>query len=244
VDKNILLFVITSDGTGLKQLTESKGEYIPFVTNPSISDDGKKVAFQDSVAVGSNIFVVNSDGTGLIQLTTTSGDYSKNISPSISGDASKIAFTYTASILDEHSSEIFLVNVDGSGLTQLTSNNKGARYPTLNGDGSKVVFLQGFDNYTEIFIVNADGSGLTRLTSNNDKEQYPSISGSGNKVAFESNGNVVVITDGSRGNQTPSLDYTGSLNGELAFPTEIIVVCLVVAVVAAVLVIIYLKRKG
>jgi len=248
VEKNVLLFVMNSDGTGLKQLTDSKGDYTPFVTNPSISDDGKKIAFQDSVAVGSNIFVVNSDGTGLTKLTTTSGDYSKNTSPSISGNGNKIAYTFTPSIMNENNSEVFLINVDGSGLTQLTSDCKGARYPFLNDDGSQIVFEQGFDNYTDVFIINSDGSGLTQITTNNYKDQYPSMSRNSDKIAFESNGDVFIVLYDSQENQpneTQKPGQTGESNGDITFPAERIIISLAaVAGIAGVLAAVYLKRKS
>jgi TolB protein len=98
-------------------------------------------------------------------------------------------------MLNENNTEIFVINSDGSGLTQLTSNDIGDTYPSISGDGKKVAFQQSFDNCTEIFVINSDSSGLTQLTSNNVNDQYPSISNRGDKVVFESNGDIFLVSN-------------------------------------------------
>jgi Tol biopolymer transport system component len=141
---------------------------------PSISGDGSKIAFMSrGVGNESEIFVINSDGSGLKQLTDNSdGD----MNPSISGDGSKIAFSKDIFSNDAATeiiaSEIFVINSDGSGLTQLTSNSEDAFVPSgnpsISGDDSKVAF-QRLDRSNwdyEIFVINSDGSGEKQLTDN------------------------------------------------------------------------------
>ena len=101
--------------------------------------------------------------------------------PSISGDGSKIAFQ---SFLDD-GYEIFVINSDGSGLKQLTSD--GGDSPSISGDGSKIAFFSFVDGDTEIFVINSDGTGLTQLTNNTVKDAIPSISRDGTKIAYSSN---------------------------------------------------------
>jgi len=65
------IFVIRTDGTGLRQLTEDA--YRDFF--PRWSPDGKRIAFQ-SVRSGKNeIWLINADGSGLEQLTYTFGEW-------------------------------------------------------------------------------------------------------------------------------------------------------------------------
>ncbi len=127
------IFVVNSDGTGLTQLTYNMRS----IYHPSISGDGTKIAFYSEVDGDWEIFLVTFDGSSWsspIQLTYNTVP---DISPSISGDGSKIAFSS-----DLNDREIFVVNSDGTGLTQLTHNNE-YEYdssPSISGDGSKIAF--------------------------------------------------------------------------------------------------------
>jgi TolB protein len=247
MDKNIHLFVINSDGSGLKQLTERIKDYVPAVENLAMSYDGSKIAFQSTAESGREIFIINFDGSELKQLTTCESEYSKNIMPSISKDGVKVAFVYSYSILNENNTEIYIVNSDGSQLKQLTHNDIGDASPSISGDGTKIAFQQGFDNYTEIFVISSDGSGLMQLTNNNANDQYPSISDRGDKVVFGSGGDIFIVINKAQDNQTQPTENSGSMvnsSSESAFPTEILVGGIVAAViVAAVLGAVYLKRK-
>ncbi len=53
---------------------------------------------------------------------------------------------------------IYIINVDGSGLTQLTKIYSVS--PAWSPDGSKIVF----NDREDLWLINADGSGLTQLT--------------------------------------------------------------------------------
>ena len=86
--------------------------------------------------------------------------------------------------------EIFVVNSDGSGLTQLTINDVGDYGPSICDDGSKIAFRSEVDvgvSDCELFVVNSDGTGLTQLTNNTAQNWDPSLSYDGSKIAFNSN---------------------------------------------------------
>jgi hypothetical protein len=102
--------------------------------------------------------------------------------PSINYFGTKVAFESSVG----GDSEIFVVNSDGTGLTQLTDNTAWDEYPSISGDGTKIAFHSYVDGDDEIFVVNSDGTGLTQLTTNTANDRYPSINGDGTKVAFYS----------------------------------------------------------
>lgn len=129
------LFVVNVNGTGLRQITpadfdlSSAGRWSP---------QGNEIVFSRHVTpdVHSSIWVVHSDGTGLheidVQPAAACGgadsdpDAQGCNSPTWSPDGTKIAFVRSHSNDDD--GEIDTVNVDGTGLTQVT-NAPGANSP-------------------------------------------------------------------------------------------------------------------
>jgi len=199
------LFVISTDGTGLVQLTSAGvGAYL------SLSADGSKVAFESSADLtGGNpdgsyeIFVINTDGTGLVQLSNDPVGGGNTISfPSLSADGSKVAFESGADLTGgnaDNSGEIFVMNTDGTGLVQLTSApGRDSRYPSLSADGTKVAFSSSADltggnpaGLNSMFLMNTDGTGLVQLTSVQLwLTSGPSLSADGTKVAFSSSADL------------------------------------------------------
>jgi Tol biopolymer transport system component len=106
----------------------SSADVIPILSseghNPAWSPDGTRIAFDSpSQPDGPGIFVMAPDGSGVARVTT--GD---DHGPTWSPDGSQIAFTRGAEDTEEQ--EIFVVNADGTGLTQLTSNTAADSHPS------------------------------------------------------------------------------------------------------------------
>jgi len=55
-------------------------------------------------------------------------------------------------------SEIYTMNIDGTGLTQLTDNDNWDLYPNWSPDGSEFVFLSWRESSLDIYKMDADGS--------------------------------------------------------------------------------------
>jgi len=60
--------------------------------------------------------------------------------------------------------EIYIMNIDGSGQTNLTNNQADEWNPFFSPDGNKIVFVSDRDGKMEIYIMNIDGSEQTKLT--------------------------------------------------------------------------------
>jgi hypothetical protein len=134
---------------------------------------------------------MNSDGTGVTNLTNTPS--LDEVYPSWSPDGTKIAFT--------RPDEIFVMNADGSGQTQLTSNFDADLFPDWSPDGKQIVFSSNRDGDHEIFVMNADGTAQTQLTSNGALDWLPVWSADGTRIAFQSerdgdNDSLYVMTSG------------------------------------------------
>ena len=95
--------------------------------------------------------------------------------------------------------DIFSINSDGSGATDLTNNAVFDWYPDISADGSKIVFASDADGDYEIYSMNIDGSGRTQLTHNTGLDGGPAWSPDGTKIVFSSGGGqlVTINSDGS-----------------------------------------------
>jgi len=98
--------------------------------------------------------VVNSDGTN--PLTLVSSGTNKITDPQFSPDGSQIVFQEQIGAFRN----VWKVNSDGSGLTQLTTDNQG-EVPSFSPDGSKIAFQKN----NKIAVMDPDGTNVQVLTS-------------------------------------------------------------------------------
>jgi hypothetical protein len=108
--------------------------------------------------------------------------------------------------------EIFSMNPDGSGLTNLTDSSSYDFQPAWSPDGAKIAFMRGTTG--EIAVMNADGTDLQNLTNDPANDNDPAWSPDGTKIAFSSSragppGQIYVMnSDGSAVTRlTQSGDY-------------------------------------
>ncbi len=128
-----------------------------------------------------------------------------------SDPAEKIAFHSS----DGGTPQIFSMNVDGSGRTQLTDNPASNVAPEISPDGSQIVFVSDRDGRDHVYLMNLDGSNQHRLTDSPGAEGEPTWSPTGTRVYFRKqldDGSVVIGSVNADGS-----DYQQLTDGSIRY---------------------------
>ena len=171
------IYVMNADGTGQRRLTHEKAADF----GPTWSPDGSMIAFTSQRGGGFDIFVMNADGTAQRRLTNFTERGLGAAGPTWAPDGKRIAFRSRLKQID-----IYVVNIDGTGLTKITDGPGGAVTPTWSPDGRRIAFTRE-GNRPGIFVMDADGKNVVQLTSNKALDHRPAWSPDGRRIAFYSN---------------------------------------------------------
>ena len=128
----------------------------------------------------------------VVEMTATPENTAVPVATLTGGGTGQIAFASSRTGIPQ----IYLVNLDLTGLTPLTNMDEGACQPTWSPDGSQIVFIspclargEFFDttyNNSSLYIMNADGSGQKPLTSVPGSDYDPDWSPDGKRIVFTS----------------------------------------------------------
>jgi len=164
-DGNAEIYVANTDGSNQHNITNNPTTDMLPIWSP----DGKKIAFisfrdEDKRP---EIYVMNVDGSDQHKLTNHSwvipdGEFTMFPFPfAWSPDSEKIIFNSAR----DGNSEIYVVNIDGSNLRNLTTHpaDDGIWFSPWSPDGAKIVFTSNRDGKWEIYTMNADGSDQRKL---------------------------------------------------------------------------------
>ena len=158
-----MLFRSNRDGSAPERLTVTNAANL----SPAWSPDGSKIAFVSDRFGKPHIFIMDANGGNVQRLTTNGGN---NFNPAWSPKGDKIAYTHMAGGF-----QIFTINPDGSGDSQLTTVGSNER-PRWSPDGRLIAFSSKRDGGEAIYVMRADGSGQTRVSRTPGKSQHPTWS--------------------------------------------------------------------
>lgn len=143
------IFAIGVNGQGLHRLTATPG----YDAEATISPDGKTIVFTSMKDGDLDLYAMNLDGTRVRRLTTEIGyDGGAFFSPDSKRIVYRASHPKTPAELDAYRAllaqrlvepgqlEIFVMNADGSGKRQVTSNGSSNFAPFFHPDGKRIIF--------------------------------------------------------------------------------------------------------
>ncbi|GIT67069.1 MAG: hypothetical protein Ct9H300mP25_05410 [Acidobacteriota bacterium] len=171
------IYRVGRDGSDLVQLTDVPG----YDAEATIGPDGR-IVFTSVRDGDMEIYSMDGDGGDVRRLTDRQGP---DGGPFFSADGSKIVFRGREipdgqeyedykRLLDQGlwrptSLEIFVMDADGSNLTQVTDLGGASFGPFFHPDGERIIFSSNWHNPEgrnfDLFMVNIDGTGVSELLS-------------------------------------------------------------------------------
>ena len=195
------IFRANADGTGLVQLTKTPG----YDAEATIAKDGR-IVFTSVRDGDMDIYSMNGDGTDVKRLTNLPGP---DGGPFFSPDGSKIVFRgrhfepgqerddYFAllkkAIWRPSGLDVYVMNRDGSNLTQVTKGLGGANWAPYWAPDGRIIFASNMKDPRggnfDLYLIKVDGTGLEQVTFNTTFDGFPMFSPDGTKIVFGTNRN-------------------------------------------------------
>ncbi len=203
------IYVMDNLGRDVRRLTDDEGDE----GYPSWSPDGKRVVFTHSIFENGfrrrGMYIVDADGGNR---TPFEGHPDGGGMPSWSPTGKQIVFGSGRG----RSSNIYVANVDGSGLRNVTRGDAHNWYPTWSPDGTQIAFSSNRDTGSikyHIHVIDIDGRNERALTDGKWDGLAPSWSPDGSEIAYwgRSAGNVTLIVPADGG---PVRRMSGTVEGE------------------------------
>jgi Tol biopolymer transport system component len=172
----------------------------------TVSPNGDKIVFTSLRSGDLELYTMNTDGSDVKQVTFELGyDGGAFFSP----DGKKLVFRSSRPETDEEvktykdllaqgqvmptNMEIYVCNMDGSDLKQVTHLGKANWAPFFHPSGQKIIFSSNHASQRgyqfNLFMINLDGAGLEQITFDPVFDAFPMFSFDGRKLIFSSNRN-------------------------------------------------------
>jgi Tol biopolymer transport system component len=130
-----------------------------------------------------DLYTMDQEGRNRKRLTRIGRIRAARFSP----DGKRVVFERAERTWPDYSSDLYLINLDGSGLTNITNTPDYVESnPSWSPDGARIIFegRNTVANENEIYIMDSDGSDRALFIDIDPKNQYPAWSPIGDRVAF------------------------------------------------------------
>lgn len=178
------------DGSGPKDWSApstGKGAGPKDSMGPAFSPDGTQVAFVARMPGNASrtkprfgLYVAPFDQPGRARLVTTKVA-TGGMHPSWSPDGKRLVFAAGTLVPD-----LFVVGVDGQGLTRLTDTTRGSGEPSWSPDGLQIAYNSGLQG-DDVWVMDADGANPRKLGTGRTGTYQPAFSPDGRWIAYVSN---------------------------------------------------------
>jgi Tol biopolymer transport system component len=189
------------DGSERVRLTDNEA----YDAEATVSVDGRWIVFTSTRDGDIDLYRMRTDGSEVTRLTDTPG---YDGGAFFSRDGTKICWRASRpegealadfrALLGEGlvrpgKLEIYWMNSDGTGATQVTNNGAANFAPYFTPDGGRILFASNLGDERgrnfDLYLVNLDGTGLERVTTCPSFDSFPMFSPDGRRLAFASNRN-------------------------------------------------------
>lgn len=196
------IFIADLKGNILKQLTNTPG----YDAEPTVSPRGDKIVFTSTRSGDLELYTMDLDGGNVKQITFGLGyDGGAFFSP----DGEKIIFRSSRPKTEEDikvykelladglvmptKMELYVCNVDGSDLKQITTLGNANWAPFFHPSGKKIIFSSNHHSKRgfpfNLFMIDIDGKNLEQITFDGTFDSFPMFSPDGKFLIFSSNRN-------------------------------------------------------
>jgi Tol biopolymer transport system component len=171
---NADIYTMHADGSGRVDLTRNPAEDV----DPRWSPDGTRIVFASNRTGSFQIYTMAADGSDVRQVTVLAGDSHR---PTWTADG-RILFQ-SDSADPGNGRDVYAVNADGSGLTDLTPAPSDDLNAAAAPHGDRLAFSSNRDGGYHLYVASG-GSAPREITSGDGFDFQPNWSPSGNDLVF------------------------------------------------------------
>ena len=205
------IYISDYDGANQQRITISRQLNL----NPAWSADARAIAYTQHQPMPQ--ILISFVYQGILQKPTKPPD--NYYTPMFSPDGKRVAFASNR----DGNHEIYVMNIDGSGMRRLTNHPAYEIAPTWNATGTQIAFTSDRAGQPQIYLMNADGTDVRRLTTTESYADRATWSPAYNEIAFTARtpagfdikvfdiatGQTRQLTFGEGSNESPTFSANG-----------------------------------
>jgi TolB protein len=196
------IFMADLNGKIVKRLTNSKG----YDAEATLSPDGKKMIYTSTKDGDIDLYIMDLKTGKEKKFTNTLGydggawfspDGKKIIwrasRPKTDADVKEYKDFLAENLVAPTNMEVFIANVDGSDVRQVTSFGNANWAPAYFPDSKRIIFASNYQSPRgfpfNLYTINEDGTNLEKISQEKSFDAFPMFSPDGKKLIFCSNRN-------------------------------------------------------